>query len=110
MADIFDGPGVHPLRDLFDAAVRHKTVRLTCRRCRYQNSYAAAALWWLFHRNGWADRFEAVAKRFYCSLCRQRLHIKVHRPRLELTDEAPADRSLAMPSELDWKRELRRRR
>ena len=110
MSDIFDGPGVHPLRDLFDAAVRHKSVKLTCTRCGYENSYAAAALWWLFQRKGWADRFEAVRKRFYCGLCRMRLHIKVSRPKLELVDEAPKDKTLPMPSELDWKRELRRRR
>ena len=28
VSDIFDGPGVHPLRDLFDAAVRHKSVKV----------------------------------------------------------------------------------
>ena len=46
MSSLFDGRGVHPLRDLFDAAVRHKTVRLTCVRCRHANSFSAAALWW----------------------------------------------------------------
>jgi len=34
----------------------------------------------------------------------------VRNPEFELVDEAPTDTGLPAPSELDWKRELRRRR
>ena len=105
-----DLPTAYPLRDLFDAAVRRRTVQLTCRRCRHMNSYPSAALWWLFHRKGWPDRFDAVAHRFVCRLCIMRFHQKVRDPRLELTKDEPLDKSFPMPSELDWKQELRRRR
>ncbi|HEV2817647.1 MAG TPA: hypothetical protein VGW40_10570 [Allosphingosinicella sp.] len=110
MSDIFDGPPVHPLRDLFDAAVRHKSVKLTCTRCRHAKTFSAAALWWLFHRKGWQDDFEQVRRRFVCGLCLVRLHMRVRSPRLELVDDDPTDESFPLPSELDWKRELRRRR
>ena len=50
VSDIFDGAGVHPLRDLFDAAVRHKSVKLTCTRCGHAKIFSALALWWLFER------------------------------------------------------------
>ena len=110
MSDIFDGPGVHPLRDLFDAAVRNKSVRLTCTRCGHAKIFSAVALWWLFERKGWQDRFDQVRRRCVCSLCYMRLHIRVRAPAFELVDDPPTDTSLPMPSELDWKRELRRRR
>jgi hypothetical protein len=43
-------------------------------------------------------------------MCLHRRGLKVRDPELELVDEAPTDTSLPMPSELDWKREVRRRR
>lgn len=105
-----DLPTAYPLRDLFDAAVRHRTVKLTCRRCRHSNSFAAAALWWLFHQKGWKDRFVDVRRRCICLHCLHRFGEKVREPHLELVEEEPTDQTLPMPSELDWKRELRRRR
>ena len=102
--------GPNPLRDLFDAAARQRTVKLTCRRCRHATSFAAAALWWLFERNGWRDGFADVRKRCICVYCLHRLGEKIRNPEFELTQEAPLDRRYPMPSELDWKRELRRRR
>ena len=110
MSEVFDGPGLHPLRDLFDAAARHKSVKLTCVRCRHANILSAAALWWLFQRNGWKDRFGDVRRRCVCLYCWRRHGFKIRNPVLELVDEAPRDLTLPMPSELDWKRELRRRR
>jgi hypothetical protein len=67
-------------------------------------------LWWLFHRNGWSDRFEDVRKRSVCLHCWRRHGVKIRGARFELTEEALVDVSLAMQVELDWKRELRRRR
>lgn len=102
-------PSPYPLRDLFDAAVRKRTVRLTCRRCRHVNSFPSAALWWLFQRRGWDDRFAAVCQRCICRHCLLRGD-RIGNPRMTLTWETPLDQSLPMPSERDWKRERSRRR
>ena len=107
MADL---PTAYPLRDLFDAAVRQGAVKLTCRQCRRVTIFPSHALWWLFHRNAWSDRFDDVRKRCLCLMCLHRTGAKIRYPDLELVDEPPTDSSLPMPSELDWKRELRRRR
>jgi hypothetical protein len=105
-----DLPSAFPLRDLFDAAARGRSVRLTCRKCRHSAVLSSHALWWLFHRKGWVDTFQAVRKRCLCLLCLHRRGEKVRDAEFELVDEAATDTSLPMPSELEWKRELRRRR
>ena len=105
-----DLPTAFPLRDLFDAAARGRSVRLTCPECGHSAVLSSHALWWLFHRKGWIDTFGAVRKRCLCLLCLHRRGRKVRDPELRLVDEAPTDTSFPMPSELDWKRELRRRR
>ena len=104
-----DLPTAFPIRDLFDAAVRHRTVRLACRRCGHAVSFASPALWWLLERKGWQDRFGQVENRFFCRPCRDRSGETI-RPALGLVTDPPTDTHLSMPSELDWKRELRRRR
>ena len=43
-------------------------------------------------------------------MCLHRRGAKVRYPEFEMVDEEPTETSLPMPSELDWKRELRRRR
>ena len=101
MADL---PSPFPLRDLFDAAVRHRRIRLTCPRCRHSGVFDAAALWWLFERRGWRDRFEQVRRRCVCSACWRDRGEKV-RPGLELVDGVAVDRVLPLPAETDWKRE-----
>jgi hypothetical protein len=106
MADL---PTAYPLRDLFDAAVRGKAVKLTCRRCRHTGIFNGHCLWWHFQRRGWSDRFADVQRRAICTLCWFRLGEKMRGPALKLVDEA-ATVDLPPPSELDWKRELRRRR
>jgi hypothetical protein len=103
-------PTAYPLRDLFDAAVRQRSVRLTCPGCGHQATYGSPALWWLFERRGWRDRFHEVERRFYCRRCRAQGDGAVRRPRLELVDTPPTVTELPLPSPLDWKRELRRRR
>ena len=107
MADL---PTAYPLRDLFDAAVRHRSIRLSCRRCGHARVFDGHALWWHFHRREWPDRFGDVRRRSVCSSCLERLGRKVRNPRLELVDEEPTGDPLPMPTEADWKRELRRRR
>jgi hypothetical protein len=103
-------PTAYPLRDLFDAAVRHRNVQLSCRRCGHTARFSGPALWWLFERKGWQDRFHEVARRFYCRRCLDRDGTKVRHPRLQLVGEPPTEAHLSLPSELDWRRELRRRR
>lgn len=103
-------PPANPLRDLFDAAARRRTVRLTCRRCRHENSFPAASLWWHFRRHGWVSEFAEVQRRMVCRWCLKREGLRIRGPRLRLTEEAPLDRSLPMPTEQDWKRELQLRR
>lgn len=110
MLDVAELPSAYPLRDLFDAAVRHYAIKLTCIKCQRVTIYNPHALWWLFHRHGWADRFRDVQRRCVCVMCLHRRGIKVRYPKLDLVSEEPTDTSLPMPTELDWKRELRRRR
>jgi hypothetical protein len=107
MADL---PSAYPLRDLFDAAVRGRAVRLTCTQCGHKAVLSSHALWWLFRRKGWVSTFREVRRRSLCILCLHRRGEKIRNPALELVDDAPTDASLPMPSELDWKREVRRRR
>lgn len=107
MADL---PTVYPLRDLFDAAVRNRSVRLTCGQCGHGSVFSSHALWWLFHRKGWVDSLREVRRRCLCIMCLHRRGLKVRDPELELVDDEATDTSLPMPSELDWKREVRRRR
>ena len=107
MADL---PTVLPLRDLFDAAVRHPGVKLTCRRCGHARILSAPGLWWLFNRKGWRDDLRDVQRRYFCLMCWHSGGHRIHFPELELVDEEPTDSSLPLPSPLDWKRELRRRR
>lgn len=107
MADL---PTAYPLRDLFDAAVRGRAVKLTCRACGHKAVFSSHALWWLFERKGWRDTFADVRRRCVCLACLHRRRRKVRNPGFELVHDEPTDLSLPMPSELDWKRELRRRR
>ena len=107
--DMADLPSAYPLRDLFDAALRYSAVRLTCPRCRHYLVFRSAALWWLFQRKGWQDRFPNVRRRYFCQICWKRQGVKIHAD-IALVNEEPTDDSLPLPSELDWKRERRRRR
>ena len=105
-----DLPSAYPLRDLWDAAVRHKRVKLSCRECRHVSILSASSLWFLFHRNGWKEKFADVRRRCICLICLHRRGRKVRDPRLELVDELPTEMRLPEPSEIEWRREMRRRR
>jgi hypothetical protein len=95
---------VNPVRDLFDATAHHYALKLTCRGCRRQRIFPAAAVWWHFKRKGFADWVRDVPKRFRCKDCGRR------GPSLDLVNEEPNDESLPLPGETDWKQELTRRR
>lgn len=101
---------VNPIQDLFDAAARHLNVRLTCPVCGHSAVLSAPALWWRFERMGWQDRLREVPRRCRCLHCAFRRGRDVPRPKLELVADDPTDARLPLPSELDWRRELRRRR
>ncbi len=105
-----DLPSAYPLRDLWDAAVRHKTVRLTCAQCRHVAILSASSLWYLFHRNGWKEGFEDVRRRCICLICLHQRGLRIRNPRLDLVDETPTEMRLPEPPDLEWKREMRRRR
>ena len=110
MFQMSDLPSAFPLRDLFDVAVRGRSLRLTCRECGHSAILSSHALWWLFRRKGWRDGLADARRRFVCLMCLHRLRRKVGNPELELVLDRPTESSLPMPPEMDWKRELRRRR
>ena len=99
---------VNPLCDLFDAAVRGYTVKLTCRACRHGRVFNARALWWLFHRNGWNDRYPHVRTRCVCGRCHARTGRKIRQPQLELVYDEPTGELLPTPPEHEWKAMMRR--
>jgi hypothetical protein len=105
-----EAPSAYPLRDLFDAAVRGRSIRLTCRACGHAAVLSSHALWWLFRRKGWRDTLADVRRRCVCRPCLRRGGRKVRSPELELVLDPPTDRGLALPPEREWKVELRRRR
>lgn len=108
MADL---PTAYPLRDLYDAAVRSYSVKLTCLGCGHVCVFDGRALWWLFHRRGWKDNFPDVQRRCVCMVCSYHEGKKTRRlPTFELVHEPATDTRLPMPCEIDWKREQRRRR
>jgi hypothetical protein len=107
MADL---PTAYPLRDLFDAAARGRNIRLTCTACGHFAILNGMALWWLFQRRGWLDDFKDVRRRSVCLPCLSRCRRKIRNPRLELVETPPTDTRLPLPSAMDWKKEMRRRR
>ncbi len=105
-----DLPTAYPLRDLFDAAVRHRGVRLACSACGHFAVFEAAALWWLFRRRGWRDRLDDVRHHFFCAACRRDRDAEARRPKVELVEGETRMETLPLPPDVEWKRELRRRR
>jgi len=99
---------VNPVWNLFDAAVRHYNLRITCSRCDHAEVYHAAALWKMFESRDWNDDLRVLAGRFYCPRCRQTRGVKV-RPKVELVDE-PETMRKPLPDDADWKRAISRRR
>jgi hypothetical protein len=94
----------NPIRELFDAAAQGYNLQLKCRGCRRFEVLDAHAVWHLFQRKGWRDLLRDVPARFRCRNCGRKP------PFLELVHEDTTCTDLPMPSEAEWKRELRRRR
>ena len=94
----------NPVRELFDACAHVYAIRFTCRGCRRARVFPSAAVWHHFRRKGYSERLRDVPDKFRCRVCDRK------RPAMDLVHEEPNDRSLPLPSDSDWKRELRRRR
>jgi hypothetical protein len=92
------------IRDLFDVAAHGYTIRLTCRGCGRREVLSAPAVWHLFQVKRWRDLLSDVPKRFRCRECGRK------GPEPALVRDEPTTQKLPMPSEAEWKRELRRRR
>lgn len=105
-----DPPSVNPFLDLYDAAVRYRAIKLTCRRCGHAAIVSTHALWYYYARKGWSDAFRQVQRRSICMVCWYERGEKVTRPDMEFGDWEPTDTRFPMPSEFEWKAEVRRRR
>jgi hypothetical protein len=103
-------PTAYPLRDLFDAAARGRNIRLTCAGCGHSATLSGMAIWWLFQRRGWLDDFQSVRRRSVCTACWRLHRRKVHNPKLALVESPTTDTHLPLPSAIEWKKEVRRRR
>lgn len=94
----------NPVRELFDACAHGYAIRLTCRGCRRARIFPSAAVWHHFRRKGFSEWLREVPARFRCRVCDRK------GPFMDLVHEGPNDVSLPLPSDSEWKRELRRRR
>ena len=103
-------PSPYPLRDLFDAAVRGHTIRLTCWKCGHARVLHAHALWWKFHRRGWPAGFRDLKSRCVCLACLRNRREIIRNPRLQLVHEPITGEPLPLPPAHEWKREVGRRR
>jgi len=81
----------NPIRDLFDAAVRHNTIKVSCQ-CGNVGIFDPHALWYLFERRGWRDHLPEVRKRMRCLQC-----FNAKRPRSLATARYE-------PSQLKWRK------
>lgn len=100
--------GANPIWSLFDAAAHHSSIRLDCPRCNHVVVYHPAALWLQCQNEGRSDSIRALAGRYYCSWCKTHGGRKV-RPRVSLCQTAPTV-TLPLPTDLEWKQAIRRRR
>jgi len=105
-----DFPTVNPFRDLYDAAVRYPSIKLTCCRCRHTAIFSTHALWYHFDQKGWRDDFRQVQRRCVCLVCWFHGGEKVRNPDLEFVNEPPTDARFPTPPEFAWMQERRRRR
>jgi hypothetical protein len=95
---------VNPLREIFDAAAKAYSVKLTCRSCRRERILSAAAIWRRFRRKGYSELLREIPAKFRCRVCDRR------EPVMDLVHEEPNDTSLPLPTDQEWKRELGRLR
>jgi hypothetical protein len=99
----------YPLRNLWDAAVRQHTIRLTCR-CGHVRIFHGHGLWWLFERKGWPSSFNQVRRRAVCTRCLEEGRGLVRYPKLELVHEEITGGPLPLPTPGEWKKALSRHR
>src|SRR3546814_7773208 len=64
--------GLRRATHIFEAAVWHYAVQVTCR-CGHSAKFHAASLWWRFERKGWNDSFRDATRHFWCRQCAARL-------------------------------------
>ena len=100
----------YPLRNLWDAAVRHYSIKLTCRVCGHVRILHGVGLWWLYERRGWPDGFAEVTRRSVCIPCRSERRRVVRNPAFELVHEEITGEPLPLPSVSEWKKALARHR
>lgn len=93
----------NPLRELFDAALRGYAIKLTCK-CEHVVVLHPHAVWWHFRRKGFSERLRDVPGRFRCQRCDGR------DPDMQLVHEPVTETLLPLPTELEWKQEMSRRR
>ena len=97
----------NPITTIFDAAVRHRTIKVTCT-CGNVGIFDPHALWYLFQQKNWSERLPDVRKRMRCLQCyfaKRKRALAM----LEVSDNSHT-RQLPMPPISEWTRELRRRR
>jgi hypothetical protein len=92
--------------NLFEAAVWHKAIKVTCR-CGHAATFDPHGLWWYFEQRMWDMQFATVRSRFACSVCRLTLRRRV-RPVSVNPTEGLGEVRLPMPDEREWKRALQR--
>ena len=100
----------YPLRDLWDAAARQYSVKLTCLKCGHVRILHGHGLWWMFERKGWPDRFKDVQRRARCEPCFRDRRVIVRNPKLDLVHAEITGEPLPLPDEREWKRACARRR
>jgi hypothetical protein len=98
----------HPT-DLAEAACWHRAIEVVCR-CGHRSSFDPHGLWWWFEQRRWDSRLSAVARRFWCRPCRQRLNRKVRPVTVDCLRSSDADVCLPLPDERVWKRVVSRMR
>jgi hypothetical protein len=91
-------------RDVFEAAARQYSVRVTCTNCQHSLVFDPHELWWHFERKGWDQNFRRCGERFRCSVCLRRS------PAFELTRDEPERHRFPMPSPHEWKHAINRYR
>lgn len=101
----------HPTH-IWEAAAMHRLIRVDCRahRCANSATFDPHALWGLFHKRHWDDRYSVAQHRFWCRVCTRLAGFKVKAARMSDTGSSRGDvtHPLPMPSERDWKAFLNR--
>jgi hypothetical protein len=97
---------------IWEAAAMHRLIKIECAilRCGNVGLFDPHAMWWHFYRRSWSDTFTVAQHRFYCQRCSGVAGFRVKRGTMTCTGTGEPNRSLPMPSELEWKRFLSRHR